>query len=258
MSQMKSFNDITSQDPFQQYYNIESLKDVVLTCDSDWAPDHAIETVATEIKKRGLRMSFYATHFSPLLAELSQDSSFEVGLHPDFTRQRGPFSESLSKLKDFFPASRGMRAHRNLFGQNISDLAKACGLEYDVSTLMWSHSHLQTYRDYNGLYRIPYCWEDGIHLDVGYSEAALHKMVENPGLKVLNCHPILLALNSPTEDHRRAFTKKFSDLTSASRQEIAESRFDGEGIFDLWKRLLDRVALSAVSSHRVCDLLPKT
>ena len=241
--------------PLSPFYNLHGLSDVILTCDVDWAPDYAIRDVIGAAARFGHKLTIFATHRSEVLLEAP--GHVEVGLHPDFTRPHAKkwFDEKLARLKESYPQAVGCRSHRNFFGQNIGDLAKACGLIYDASTFLWNEPFCQAHIDYNGIVRFSYMWEDGIHLDMGLPLSWESISLHTPGLKIINVHPITIYLNCRSEDERRAVTSRYSDLTQAPREEIDLHRQShAPGVRDLWIRLLTYLQENKVRTHHLGPL----
>lgn len=240
--------------PLSQYYNLDGLSDVFLTCDVDWAPEFAIEHVLGQVNSLGLKLTVFATGPSPMLQ--SAPDWLEIGLHPDFTRRDGPWiAERFAALKTYYPQATGMRSHRNFFGQNVAEAAFAAGLSYDVSTLLFNQALVQASVDQYGLTRFAYMWEDGIHLDTG-SDLRLEAIrVGVPGLKILNVHPVLIYLNSVSDDHRRAVTRTYADLTTAPRAHLDSARNLGRGIGSLWLELLQLISEKGVRTHLLGDVV---
>jgi predicted heme/steroid binding protein len=250
MNLQKYFNN----DPLAPFYNLNEFKDVVLTCDVDWAPDYAIAEVLDLIAGYDFKANFFATHKSDLLLQKSE--AVEVGIHPDFTRQNSKLTheQRINDLLHLYPESKGTRSHRNFFGQNISDMAKAAGLKYDASVFLWNESFCNTHIDYNGMVRFSYMWEDGIHLDTNTPKDISKINLHTPGMKILNVHPILIYLNAETDDQRREVTKKYSDLTKASYKEVKKHVNAGYGIKDFYKEILKYLKSMNVRSHLLSDL----
>ncbi len=240
-------------DPLLEYYNPNDLANVILTCDVDWAPDYAIERVL-EIRARfGCKITMFATHPSKVL--LDRPDGVEVAIHPDFTRgANSDFDEKMRILKEAYPRARGMRSHRNFFGQNISDLAKKHGLEYDASVFLWNEPFGQAQIDHNGIVRFTYFWEDGIHLKMGLPLSWEKVRVEEPGLKIFNVHPMLIYLNSTSDEHRKLVTSRYKDLAAAPRREIEPEVNRRRGITNLWIGLLERIETEGVKTHHLGDL----
>ena len=244
-----------ASDPYARFYNLSRLTDVFLTCDTDWAPDFAIASVLEVVHSHKQKMTVFATHRSELL--LHAPDWVEVGLHPDFTRPDGKsrFEDKVVALKMIYPTAVGMRSHRDFFGNNIADVAKHCGLRYDASSFLWNQSFCQAHVDYNGLTHFSYMWEDGIHLDMGLGLTFAGVRLYAPGMKILNCHPTLIFLNSRSDDHRRSVTRRYADLTSAPYEELAADVVHEFGIGDLWRSLLRFLAENGVRTHLLRDAL---
>ncbi len=245
--------DLFAHDPLRAFYNLDGISDVFLTCDVDWAPEYAIEAVLREVESHGQKLTIFATHDSAVLKNAA--SWLEVGIHPDFTRKHPApwFDERVATLKALYPDAVGTRSHRNFFGQNIGDIARANGLQYDVSTFLWNEVFCQAHMDYNGMLRFAYMWEDGIHLDMGMPLDFSAIRLNAPGLKILNVHPILIYLNSQTEAHRRSVTSRYKDLVSAPLHEVQAEVNSAIGIATLWKALLDWLAEHNVRTHCLRD-----
>jgi hypothetical protein len=246
-------NQLFAKDPLRRFYNLDGLTDVFLTCDVDWAPDYAIEMTLREIEKRGQKLTIFTTHDSAALK--NPPLWLEVGLHPDFTRRHPApwFDERMATLKALYPDAVGMRSHRNFFGQNIGDLARTNGLVYDVSTVLWNEPFCQAHRDYNGIVRFAYCWEDGLHLDLHPTFDFSGIRLNTPGMKILNVHPIAVFLNPLSEAMRKPITNRYNDLTCAPRDELQQDVFSGVGIATLWKALLDWLVEHNIRTHCLRD-----
>jgi hypothetical protein len=235
---MSSLTQYFEDDPFNAFYNLNGLETVVLTTDIDWAPDFATEAVLELVASAGMCVTAFATHESALLK--SSSDFVEIGLHPDNTRPHPEhkFSRKLPDLLEIFPDAKGLRCHRNFFGQNISDLAKLYGLKYDLSMLLWKQPFAQAYIDYNGLIRMSYVWEDGIHVDVGEPLLIEKLPLDSPGLKVLNVHPLLIYLNAPDDHLRRRLCKGITDLTQVPKSYFDGHIHSGYGLRDFYRDLL--------------------
>jgi hypothetical protein len=228
-------------DPFRSVYNLDGVDTVLLTTDIDWAPDYATEAVLSLVAEAGFNITAYATHPSPLLK--ASTSFVEIGLHPDNTRPHPEhrFGRKILDLLEIFPDAVGLRCHRNFFGQNISDLAKAAGLKYDLSTFLWQQPFAQAYVDYNGLVKMAYTWEDGIHVDVGQPLELARVDLDSPGMKVLNVHPMLIYLNAPNDQLRRDLTRGIQDLTQAPEALFRDHVHKGYGLRHFYRDLLSEL-----------------
>lgn len=253
---IKSFDlgELFRNDRLRDFYNLDGFTDVCLTTDIDWAPDYANEFVFDIVGSHGYEITAFATHDSPLLKQ--PPSHVEIGLHPDNTRPdpaRG-LKDKIAALKDLYPQAVGMRCHRNFFGQNISDLAAQAGLRYDVSNILWNQPFCLSHIDYNGMVRFSYMWEDGIHCDQKVPFHISEVDLDSPGLKILNVHPILIYLNAPDDNYRRAVTRRYSSLANAPKKEIDADVFKGYGIASFWQDLLAYLKSHSVRVHKLAYL----
>ncbi|AOW12647.1 hypothetical protein LPB72_16595 [Hydrogenophaga crassostreae] len=235
---MNPFENLFRNDPFRSFYNLNGTDVVALTMDIDWAPDYAVEAVLELVSNAGMKITAFATHQSPLL--IQSQKFVEIGLHPDNTRPHPVhgFSQKITKLREMYPDSIGLRCHRNFFGQNISDFAVQSGIEYDVSSFLWQTPLAQGHIDYNGLVKLSYIWEDGIHVDVGNPLDVNSLPLDGPGLKIFNVHPMLIYLNAPTDDLRKTLTRGISDLVSVPESHFSGSQFGGYGLKNLYRDFL--------------------
>ena len=175
-------------------------------------------------------------------------ASFEE-IPPDVTEMGNRFAA----LKAMYPQAVGTRSHRNFFGQNIAEMARANGLIYDASTVLWNEPFAQAHLGFAQLVRFGYFWEDGLHLDMGMQRDFSQIRLNTPGIKILNVHPMLQYLNAQTDDQRRAVTSRYRDLTQAPKAEIDADRHRGQGIATLWTALLDWLAEHHVRTHCLRD-----
>jgi hypothetical protein len=249
------FDGLFAADPFADFYNLDGFSRYAMTADIDWAPDYAVADMLGLFAEAGVKLTCYATHRSPILRGTTPE--VEVGLHPDYTRPHpeGGFRRKLLELKDMFPDAVGVRSHRNFFGQNTAHFAAEAGLTYDSSVLLWRQPFCQIYRDQWGLYRMPYCWEDGIQADMRLPWTLDVVPMETPGLKIFNIHPIFIYLNCPDDDYRRAIVRDYPDLTQAPESVLAPQRHDGYGARRFLIDLLKTLKASGARDYRLADII---
>lgn len=238
--------------------NCNQLTTLFLTADIDWAPEFVIEWFLKELETFGVQVTLFATHDSPLLREAP--AWCEIALHPDYTRggSRQELEEKLVRLHEIYPAARGMRGHRNVFGNQIAEWGAKRGIRYDASSHCDQLPFLQPWRDSFGLTRIPYFWEDGIHLDKKLPLSWDGVPLGTPGLKVINVHPVLLYLNCRSDDDRRRVTALFPDLTQAPRSAFEAARNRDCGIGSLWRGLLEQITAEKLITKQLIALTGTT
>lgn len=228
--------------------NADGFRTFALTADIDWAPDYAVEDLLLAVEPTGFHITLFATHDQPILKNLP--SWVSVGLHPDNTRPHAQtgLKRKILDLLELYPEARGVRAHRNFFGQNIASLAADAGLEYDASVILWRHPHMQPWLDQYGLIRMQYGFEDGIIADMRLPWDTGLLDVSVPGQKIYNFHPIFTYLNCPDDDYRRAIVRDYSDLTQAPQSVLGSRRHQGEGARTFLLRVLDALRATGARS----------
>jgi hypothetical protein len=179
---------------------------VALTFDVDWAPDDAIDEVADLLLRHGARATWFATHASPALERLRGNAdAFEIGIHPNFqegsTHGRTP-SEVLRYCTDIIPDARSMRTHGLLqSGALLNEVLERTNIVTDVSLFLPGVEGIQPFLypiRPTRLVRIPFYWEDDVELQMPGPDWEGDRLFRAKGLKVLNFHPIHVALNSST------------------------------------------------------------
>ena len=216
---------------------VESLREFLVTVDTDWAPDWCIQWLI----ERLLDLHYKPTVFFTNVSEVPKifASEIEIGIHPDFSRKN--FEESVidfKHLKAEFPDAVISRSHRNVFGQHIARLLTENGIRFDVSTLLFNID-TSNWTDSRGLRRISYSFEDGVFLDsLGLNSVSeIYFSQKKP--TIINLHPVLCYLNSVSDENRRHFTNKYVNLSQVSEMDFKNFRnISNKGIADLvWEIL---------------------
>lgn len=209
---------------------------VCLTLDLDWAPDHVLEDTRLLLQQVGLPVTIFATHQSPGAAALLALPDCETGVHPNFLG--GADQDAvLTRLLTAFPTAVGVRSHELYFDSRLLPLFQRKGVGYFSNDLMFLHSGLAPYYDWSGLVRLPLFWEDDVHclyFDGRFDCAALQ--LDQPGLKVLNFHPVHLYLNTREISDYQAAKPVLADPAVARNL-----RRDGPGIRTLFLDVAGRL-----------------
>ena len=177
-----------------------------ITFDIDWAPDWAIDLCAGLCRRAGVPATFFATHPSPVLADLRQEAGrFEIGIHPNMLpgSDHGQSPEAvLDHCLEIVPEAVSMRTH-GLY-QSTPFLAAVCNhtsIEADLSILLPFHPNLQATAMHYGshgrcLVRLPYFWEDDLIAGwPGWDWSRPLRLPQGKGLQIYDFHPIHVALN---------------------------------------------------------------
>lgn len=180
-----------------------------LTFDLDWAIDPAIELCLDMVEEAGVAATFFVTHETPLLSRMRANSRWELGLHPNFnplldgSAEQGAIraADVLERLRQVVPEARAVRSHSMTQSSRLLDVFRDFGLTHDVNHFLPAHVGiaLRPFRHWNGLVRVPYCWEDDVALHYGDGPDVLE--IARRGFAVFDFHPIHVALNTRSIAH---------------------------------------------------------
>src|SRR5688572_26569640 len=113
--------------------------ELVMTLDTDWAPDCAIDEAAALLREHGVRATWFITHLSPAVERLRACELFEIGVHPNFlpgSTHGASFEEVLEHCTALAPEAVSFRTHGLLQSTRILwDIAVMSRLRIDAS--MW-------------------------------------------------------------------------------------------------------------------------
>ncbi len=57
---------------------------ILITLDIDWASDFTIKKVDEILKEKNIKATWFVTHKSAYLKNLSKNRNYELGIHPNF------------------------------------------------------------------------------------------------------------------------------------------------------------------------------
>ncbi len=210
---------------------------VCFTMDIDWAPDHVIEYSLDLFSKNNIPCTIFATHKTDVLKGIGPN--FEVGIHPNFNpllsgEGKDSASDVIDRVLEIFPESKGVRSHSITQSSQLLNIFVQKNLVYDSNNFL-PYQPIKVYKSWNGLYRIPYNWEDDVHFEYGYSFEDL-RMDDVHDFAVLDFHPIHLFLN--TENSKRysmakEYLKDKNSLESFRNTEISGSQ---DGLFNAFNK----------------------
>lgn len=196
--------------------------DVFITSDIDWASDEVLEFTLNIFSKHGAKVTFFATHKTPVLDNLG--SNFEVGIHPNFNflllgdfRYGSKWHEVVDYYKDFFPDAVSLRSHSLVTHSPLLEALPNYGIKYECNIYV-PYSESCTLKPFyyrgNQVIRVSHFWEDDLCLPCIPSEFST-QLSSTRGLKVLDFHPIHIFLNTDTMDRYQAakhYQKDFQKL----------------------------------------------
>lgn len=190
---------------------------LIVTLDVDWAPDFVINFVADMLVAARVKATWFVTHHSPAVDRLrSFPALFDLGIHPNFFARSSHGSSMEDVVRhclEIVPEAVSMRTHGLFQSSELLHYVSArTRIETDVSLFLPGMAGLRSlcYRAGGSLFqRIPYYWEDDVEMEQQPARWTLESLVPaQPGLKVLDFHPIHIYLNSadmaPYERVKRA------------------------------------------------------
>ena len=133
-----------------------------------------------------------------------------------------------------------MRSHSMTQGTSLLQAFVNAGLTHDANHFIPGSSGVEPkpWRLWNGMIRVPYCWEDDVfclYRERGIAEPDVAETVRRAGLRVFDFHPIHIFLNTESMN-RHEQTRDLHQHPEA----LIEHRYSGYGTRSM---LLDLLAL---------------
>jgi len=229
-----------------------------LTIDIDWAPDFMIQGMADVLVEYGMRATWFVTHDTPLLGDLSAEPLFELGIHPNIaasSTQGGDEREIFGRLMELVPDAVCVRTHGNVQSTNLTiRMSRDYKMRVDASYFLPREPVKPHYVRWveTEILRVPYDWEDAYEASQSDSEWSLDEgHLAKPGMHVINFHPVHWYLN--TQDYRTyARAKDLGPVQAWTPGLIADLIAAGQGP----REFLTRLSIDgATRSRKLCDLL---
>ena len=213
------------------------LGKVFLTFDIDWAHDDILKDTVTLINEARVAATWFVTHETSVLDDIKALPSQELGIHPNFnpllegvnTHGRNA-KEILTNFFEIVPEAKSIRSHSMTQGSKLLDLFRSSGLTHEVNHFIPHHTGitLKPWLLWNHLVKVPYFWEDDVHL----LYEAIDISQKNPeelattgcGLKVFDFHPVHVFLNTESLD-RYERTRSMHK----NPEELIKHRYEGSG-----------------------------
>lgn len=235
---------------------------ILLTIDTDWAPDGATRAVLEKVRKLGIK----ATVFFSTPGPVEPWPLLEVGCHPDLSRRQvpemphGPLAVAdrehdlaveeaegriLADYRRAFPQAEAVRTHRFYWHSDLSRLMARSGFVHDSSLILPYQPGLKGFK-VGRLKRWPVWASDHLHLA---RRLPLDRLAmphwDDPGLKIFCFHVAYLHLNSSS----------LSDFNMIG-QRLGEEDFiadSGPGVWNLFEMLAERIYKES-NGHWLSDL----
>lgn len=186
-----------------------------ITFDIDWAPDFTINYCLQILKKKNIKATFFATHRTDLLKEISKDGH-EVGIHPNFEKNSShgkSVEEIIEYCLELAPNAKLIRTHgliqsTRLLVKIFKDFPQ---MKIDISTLTFGFPTVKLFKlPYDGLIinRLNYNWEDDLEFDNKSFNWKKSKLFGK--FNILNFHPVHVYLNSKNKKNYSNLLKELN------------------------------------------------
>jgi hypothetical protein len=190
--------------------------------------------MADRVRGAGISATWFATHGSPILRDLADDATQEVGIHPNFfpgSTQGDTMEEIVDGLLSIYPNASGVRAHALLDSTRHQQYYARKGIKYVSNVIMWNVPSKPFFQPWTGLWQIPISWEDDVAC--GYAEDVCFLPPEGSyeSLFVLNFHPLYCYLNE--RSGMRAYRKlkdRYARFRDVSKDVVSSLALSGEGL----------------------------
>ena len=210
-----------------------------LTFDIDWAHDEVLNDTIEIVQNYQVSATWFVTHKTPVLERLKANKKFELGIHPNFNfllqgkHDAGQTAKDVvQRCLDIVPDARVVRSHSMTQSSGLLEIFKECGLTHDANHFVPHHTgiELKPWQLWNNLVRVPYSWEDDVHILYDTIEVPQKSPLDiamdksDGGLKVFDFHPIHVFLNTESLD-RYERTRPLHQ----NPKELIKHRYQGYG-----------------------------
>lgn len=239
-------------------YTLETSP-LCFTTDIEWSPDWAIRDLYELADQYGVPLTPFVTHHSDYLARRfgMRDvvSRADVGVHPNFlpgSTHGASVDEVIATTKALWPDAVSFRSHCFYDDTRMLRKMAASGFRYDSNLFAFLQPMLAPLRTVAGTVRLPVFWEDDVHSgnELPWDAGALRSAFETPGLKIVNVHPLRVALNVPDE----AFHESHRRLGTMVDVDARAEAFRGKGTRTYVEELFAFASSGTRPPLRLCDL----
>lgn len=215
------------------------------TSDMDWAPEWAIAEMLDFFEQRRIPLCPFITHDSKEIRRRYSNNEKKqlVGIHPNFlpgSTQGNTPDEIADNLLTLWPETESYRSHAFVDSTPIADLFAKRGLLFDSNLCLFLQPRCEPLRHSSGLMRFPVFWEDDVHYKHGFpcELSSVRQHFDSPGLKVINLHPFLFAMNVPDVN----YYQEVKHLIRERNPHVARTDiFEGKGTRSIVTEIVDHV-----------------
>lgn len=210
--------------------------------DVDWAPDEIIDDTISLLEKYNVDATFFSTHKSDALSNISRANQYEIGVHPNFIpllkgddSKGADYKEVISRIMDIVPDAKSAKAHSLVDSSLILHWYNEVGITHDNTYFIDSPDMqpLVPWRLWNDIIRVPLYWEDDYACVTKYQLDFDNVLKSSLGVKVFGFHPLHIFLNTESLD-RYELVRTFQN----DPKRLIDYRFEGDGTRSRFIKLL--------------------
>ncbi len=241
---------------------MNSITDLIITLDVDWAPDFMIDHVAQILIDAQVKATWFVTHPSKAIDRLNSfNDLFELGIHPNplhGSTHGNTEDEVLTYTRKLLPQASSMRTHGLYQTSNwLIKAAKKYDIKIDVSLFLPRATHLQMHQiKWYGasIWRIPYFWADDSEM---FEKQPLwtpsDSLIKSPGLKVFDFHPIHIMLNTDRFE-KYEYLKQIRPLALWDEEFTQTHIYHGYGPRVMFLELVEKLAGKGAQINELVDM----
>lgn len=219
------------------------MSKLVITVDTDWAPEIAIEETIEFLLQNSICPTVFITHRSKYIeANMYQ---LEVGLHPYFAPDSSHGStiddvvQHITSLPHNFL---GYRCHRFATCNSSAQAMVDAGMKIS-SNVCTDLDYIRPFKNRYGLIEIPIFLEDGGYLWRQHAltvSSHFKKLFLSEGTKIILIHPMHFAINTPHFDYMYQIKQSIhrNEWKNMTIKTLNQLRWKGLGIRDFLKELI--------------------
>jgi len=212
-----------------------------ITADTDWASEDCLDYFLGMIWMCEVRPTLFVTHESLVVRDFMKAYPDSIGIHPNFaagSTHGNSMDDVIDHMFELYPDVRSFRSHGFVDSTQIIRKMQGRGIEYDTNLCLYLQPDIVPLRlGASGTLRFPVFWEDDVHWsftdDWNFKNFVHH--FETPGLKIINVHPVNIALNIQTAAQAQEMKPYTKTLTI---KEIHKLRYSGFGPLDFLLSLI--------------------
>ncbi|OLS03670.1 polysaccharide deacetylase WbmS family protein [Tissierella creatinophila] len=234
---------------------------ICLTFDVDWASEDALKYSYNIIEKYGFKTTFFLTHESKFILELIEKGDIDGGIHPNFlinSSHGNSYDEVIDYCTTLLPQAEAYRCHRYFDVNDITETFAEKGYKYDSNVCTFLQI-VEPFVHRSGLVRFPIFFEDGAYLfhrqNLNFKEVG-KQLFNNPGLMILNIHPMHMALNSPDFYYMRKVKDSLTreEWNNLNYKLLEKIRYKGYGIRDFIIEIFEFIKEENIKTYTLNEI----